>query len=349
METIPVSVSAWCRCLIVFVLLMSGMVESAMSQGEAPQEQDQPGMPFNWPTKTMGGRQFWTDVVHISGWRIQRHAVTGHHRLIDRENVRQGWGTLPQCQTRLSKILDQGAVPPNSEKVVIVLHGLMRSSNSMEPISRYIRENSDYQTINMEYASSRSDVASHARDLAFLIDHLGKDVKEISFVAHSMGNIVVRHYLKDLNGSGTQADPRFHRMVMMGPPNQGSQMARFLKNNLLFKSLAGVPGIELGEQWEDLAPRLATPHFEFGIISGAQTESQKFNNFILNGPDDFTVSLKETRLVGARDWLVRPLLHTTMMKNEIALESTVRFLKSGYFLSAAEANPILPSSPETER
>ena len=349
METIPVSVSAWCRWLIVFVLLMSGMVGIAMGQNKAPQEQDESVMPFNWQTKTMGGRQFWTDVVHISGWRIQRHAMTGHHRLIDHENVRQGWGTLPQCQARLKGILEQGAVAPNAEKVVIVLHGLMRSSNSMEPISRYIRENSDYQIINMEYASSRSEVASHARDLAFLIDHLGKDVKEISFVAHSMGNIVVRHYLKDLNGNGAQVDQRFHRMVMIGPPNQGSQMARFLRNNLLFKSLAGVPGIELGEQWEDLESRLATPHFDFGIIAGAQTESQKFNNFILSGPDDFTVSLEETRLVGARDWLVRPLIHTTMMKNEIALESTVRFLKSGYFLSAAEANPILPSGPEMER
>jgi hypothetical protein len=129
-------------------------------------------------------------------------------------------------------------------------------------------------------------------------------------------------------------------MVMIGPPNQGSKMAHFLRNNPLFKSLAGVPGDQLGKKWEELEPHLATPEFEFGIIAGGQSESQKLNNFILNGPDDLTVALEETRLVGARDWLIRPLLHTTMMKSEITLESTLRFLDKGYFISAEELNPI---------
>ena len=349
MESISVICLSWCHRLTVIVLVLSGLVEIAMGQAEDSKSEDESAMPFNWQMKTMGGRQFWTDVVHMSEWRIQRHAMTGHHRLIDPEDVRQGWGTLPQCQEKLNGLMNKGSVSPNSGRVVIVLHGLMRSSNSMETISQYIRDNSDYQIINMEYASSRSAVATHAEDLAYLIDHLGKEVTEISFVAHSMGNIVVRHYLEDRKGDGVQADTRFRRMVMIGPPNQGSQMAHFLRNNLLFKSVAGVPGIQLGDQWKELEPRLAIPEFEFGIIAGAQSENQKFNNFILSGPDDFTVSLDETRLVGARDWLVRPLMHTTMMKNEITLESTVRFLEKGYFVSMAELNPILESGPDTER
>ena len=298
-------------------------------------------MPVNWNFKTMGGRQIWTDVVHVSDWCIQRNAMTGHHRLIDPNNVRHGWGTFKHCKQRLDERIDSGSVLPNSGKVVVILHGLMRSSNSMEPISQYLKNNSGYQVVNIQYASSCHVVAQHATNLACLIKNLGSDVTEINFVAHSMGNIVVRHYLNDLKARGGHADTRFHRMVMIGPPNQGSKMANFLRNNLLFQSLAGIPGIQLGEKWDELKPHLATPEFEFGIIAGAQSESQRLNNFILNGPDDFTVALEETRLVGARDWLIRPLMHTTMMKNEITLESTLSFLANGYFISVEELNPIV--------
>ena len=342
MGPVPLSHVSWYRplALLGLVLLFSCPIGIVWGQSGKSEREDEGAMPLNWKFKTMGGRQFWTDVVHISGWRVQRNAMTGHHRLIDPNDVRHGWGTFNHCKRALDDRIDSGSVLPNSGKVVLILHGLMRSHSSMKPISKFLKENSDYEVVNIEYASSRHVVARHAADLALLIEHLGPKVTEINFVAHSMGNIVVRHYLNDLKTREGSTDSRFHRMVMIGPPNQGSKMAHFLRNNLLFKSLAGVAGIQLGAKWEELEPHLATPSFEFGIIAGGQSESQKLNNFILNGPDDFTVSVEETRLVGARDWLIRPLLHTTMMKNEITLGSTLRFLEKGYFISAEELNPI---------
>lgn len=351
MGSVPLSHVSWYRplALLGLVLLFSCPVGIVRGQSSKSEREDEGAMPLNWKLKTMGGRQFWTDDVHVSGWRVQRNAMTGHHRLIDPNDVRHGWGTFDHCKQALDDRVVSGSVLPNSGKIVVILHGLMRSSNSMEPISQYLKENSDYQVVNMQYASSRHVVARHATDLACLIQNLGSGVTEINFVAHSMGNIVARHYLNDLKVKGEHADSRFHRMVMIGPPNQGSKMAHVLRNNLLFKSLAGVPGIQLGEKWEELEPHLATPEFEFGIIAGGQSESQKLNNFILNGPDDFTVSLEETRLVGARDWLIRPLLHTTMMKSEITLESTLSFLEKGYFISAEELNPIKEPDPDAGR
>lgn len=335
--------------LVVFILLLQGTSGLLSGQSDQSKGQDEGAMPFNWKLKTMGGRQFWTDVVYLSKWRIQRNAVTGHHRLLDPQNVRQAWGTLDQCKLHLDGLVAIGDIPPNTGKVVIILHGLMRSSQAMEPMAEYLEKNSDYGAINVEYASSRGVVARHANDLARLIRHLGPEVTEINFVAHSMGNIVIRHYLSDLMLQKEGVDPRFHRMVMLGPPNQGSQFAHFLRNNPVFNALAGVAGKQLGEKWEELEPHLATPSFEFGIIAGAQHESQKLNNIVLTGPDDFTVSLEETRLIGAKDWLVRPLLHTTMMKNEITLASTLRFIEEGYFISVEEMNPIEePNASETE-
>ncbi len=299
----------------------------------------------NWKTPTLGGRQYWTDVVHRSGWRIQRHADTGHHRLLDPGNIRQAWGSLEQCGFQLKREIEAGHVPPNQSRVVILLHGLMRSSESMRPMAAFLEQRGGYQAILVEYASSRAEIASHARDLEHLIRHLGPEVEEINFVAHSMGNIVVRRYLGDRLQSGRSgADRRIHRMVMIGPPNQGSQMAGILKNNWLFNWIAGVAGAELGARWGELQPTLATPSFEFGIVAGAQPAGSRIKNFALEGPDDFTVRLDETRLPGASDTFVRPLLHSNMMRQPEVMQATLNFLQHGWFENADSRQPIPPMS-----
>ncbi len=51
------------------------------------------------------------------------------------------------------------------------------------------------------------------------------EAETIHIVAHSMGNLVVRHYLERSTDEvkGLKPDPRIKRMVMVGPPNQGAQ------------------------------------------------------------------------------------------------------------------------------
>ena len=160
-----------------------------------------------------------------------------------------------------------------------------------------------------------------------VIDNLGSDVTEINFVGHSLGNIVVRRYLGDQANSRQQVDPRIERMVMLGPPNQGSRMARLLRSSLSFKVLAGVSGGELSNAWEQLEPTLATPEFEFAIIAGGQVGQSKLNNILLTGKDDFTVSVEETKLLGASDFQIRPLIHTTMMKDKEVFQGYASVLR----------------------
>ena len=199
----------------------------------------------------------------------------------------------------------------------------------------------------LQYASTRKPVGDHAAALKSVIDGLGPDVTEINFICHSLGNIVVRRYLGDNTDSATgrQGDPRIKRMVMIGPPNQGSRMARVLKASFLFKTIAGVSGGQLALTWDKLEPTLATPAFEFGIIAGGQKDEAKFSNFILKGKDDFTVSLEETKLIGAHDFLVRPLFHSTMAHNPITMSAALNFFQNGYFVSEQERNPLLPPAP----
>lgn len=296
---------------------------------------------INLKLKTLGGQQFWTDLRHASGWRIQRNEVSGHHRLLDSENYRIAAGTYERCESALEEALTAGDAKVHEGKVVIVLHGLIRSRRSMSKMAKHL-EKSGYEVINVEYASTRKEVAVHAKALESIVEHLGSKVTEIHFVAHSMGNLVIRHYLADTeSATGKQGDSRIGRIVMIGPPNQGSRMARILKNNFLFTSIAGASGVQLSTRWEDLESRLATPVMEFGIVAGAQSEERKrWSNFVLDGPDDFTVSFEETRLPGATDTLTMPLLHSTMMKQPAVLKATESFLRNGFFISKAKKTPI---------
>jgi pimeloyl-ACP methyl ester carboxylesterase len=314
----------------------------AMTQSDGnSQEPDEGAIGYwNWNTKTMGGRQFWTDMAHLDGWRIQHNHVTGHHRLLDAENIRHAWGNLEHCQQELRAAANRNRLQPYSGKVVILLHGLVRSHASMKTMEKHLQDNG-YQTLNFQYASSRGTIGDHAKALERIIGQLDENVTEINFVAHSLGNLVTRHYLHNTldQVTGNQGDSRIARMVMLGPPNQGSRMARLVKSSMIFSIVAGSSGTQLSTTWEQVEPLLATPQFEFGILAGGQANND-LSNILLEGKDDFTVSVEETKLPGAHDFVVRQLNHTTMMQRPESLKLTLSFLQNGYFVDEASRTPL---------
>ena len=302
---------------------------------------------INWKLATLGGTQFWTDVRVEGGWRIQRNSLFGHFRLLDSSDVRRTWGTEEACTLALKSNFKSGVIKPYRGKVVILLHGLCRTWKSMNSLAEHL-DSQGYTVINFRYASSRQQVGEHARYLKRVIGELSPDVTEINFVGHSLGNIVVRHYVSDCNKSKVlDLDSRINRMVMIGPPNQGSRMARLLKNSASFKLIAGASGAELSLGWEELSKNLATPEFEFGIIAGNYGDPNGLNNYLLHGENDFTVSKWETMLPGADDFLTKPLFHSTMMHQTKVLEATTQFLEKDYFISKDRKRPIesLPEKP----
>jgi len=323
-------------CLFIFLSLWNG----AAAQPQLADETEPSHGFLNVPMRTLGGTQFWSDVRCAGNWKIQRHASTGHHRLLRDDETRIAWGNLAHCEQMLRHEINAGRVQPETGKIVILLHGLMRANHSMMELGEYLEEQGEYSVIDFVYASTREPIEVHAADLKSLIDGLGPNVTEINFVGHSLGNIVVRHYLGDQRDAKVVRDPRIKRMVMLGPPNQGSRMAQIAKDSWLFKKLTGASGLQLGTSWEWVEPRLAIPDFEFGIIAGGQDDEEDWDNFMVEGPDDFTVALDEAKLAGAHDLLVRPLMHSTMMRQPIVLESTLRFLQHGYFVSDEARQPI---------
>ena len=232
-----------------WIAISCSCIQSSIAQQTTDIEQERMSLDsLKFKIKTLGGKQFWTDVCNIGGWRIQENAVSGHARLIDPKNVRHESGSLDQCRQRLDKLIESKTAKQHTGKVVVVLHGLIRTTDSMRKLGKYLQDNSDLTAVDFEYASTRRPVAEHAKSLARVMQSLGPEVTEINFVGHSLGNIVVRHYLADCNSN---VDDRIRRMVMIGPPNNGSKMARVLRRSFLFNVIAGSSGIELGAGWEN--------------------------------------------------------------------------------------------------
>ena len=294
----------------------------------------------NVDTPTFGGKQFWTDEFIYHDWRIQRQVLSSHYRLLDPENVRRAWGTFDQCDAEFARLKVERKLPPLKPRVVIVLHGLVRSRESMGNLCRYLETNGDFSVLNVSYASSREKVADHAKALARIVERLD-GVQEINFVAHSLGNLVIRHYVGDsIESTASHChDPRIKRIVMLAPPNQGTNMALRFKNNVLFQAVWGESGRELAETWPVLEPRLACPKCEFGVIAGGKRDENGFSP-LLEGDDDFVVSVEETKLVGARDFAVLPVVHGAIMESREVHEQTLRFLDHGYFVSEQSRVPL---------
>ena len=310
----------------------------ALSPAEEP-EGLLPGSPvvatlMRLPSRTLGGDQFWADEFIRSGWRIQRNAFSGHYRLLDTDNYRRALGTYDACRAKFDEFVEAEPITPKSKQAVVMLHGLLRSRDCMIPLADYLAEKGSYEIVNMSYPSTQADVHAHAAALDKVINNL-EGIEEINFVAHSLGNLVIRDWLHE-HYKPDDAKYKLGRFVMLGPPNNGAQFARNFKQNRLYSIVTGPAGKQLGEGWEELAKVLQTPCCEFGILAGTAA----IPNPLVDGSDDGIVSVSETKLPGAADFRVLAGHHGHIRSSEAVGEMTLCFLQHGYFTSADERTPL---------
>ena len=292
-------------------------------------------------SKTSGGKQFWADVWFFHDYRIQRHALTHHHRLLDGDNCRQASGAFEECREKLDEIRARDGLAPMQGRAVMVLHGLFRHRGTMEKLRAALTAAGGYTVFCMGYPTTRGSVLDHARALDSAVRSL-EGITEINFVAHSLGNLVVRHWLHDLAAErrSLPEGQKFGRMVMLTPPNHQPQMATKLVRGAVAEFVAGAAAQELASKWGTLAPNLATPHFDFGILAGGRGDDRGYNPLI-PGDDDAVITVASTRLAGARDFRVLPVLHSVFMNDAKVQQYTMNFLNHGHFESDTERQPIV--------
>lgn len=293
------------------------------------------------PKSTMGGRQFWGDVQFFQGWKIQQNVITKHYRLLNSRDQRQESGTLEECQKRLEELKESEQLKPMQGKAVILIHGIIRSSKSFEKMKKACQK-TGRQVVPFDYPSTRCTIPENAQYLEQVINSL-EGIQEIDLIVHSMGGLVVRSWLAQQK----KVDPRVKRMVMLGVPNRGANMADRFRSNLLFKVIFGPAGQQLvTEANSDFIANLPMPPFSFGVLAGGRNTLKGYNPLI-NGDNDGTVGVSSTRLPGATDFILLPVIHSFMMSDTATIEHTLRFLETGKFRESDEVQPIPPVESET--
>lgn len=206
---------------------------------------------------------------------------------------------------------------------VILLHGLMRSDASMNKLEKHLQKN-NYFTINLAYPSNKQSIQDLSQNhIKPALEQCHKDSK-VHFVTHSMGGILVRDYLQDnkINNLG--------RVVMLGPPNQGSELIDKLKKLPTFEWIHGPAGLELGTDINSTPINLGKANFELGVIAGKYSVNPILS-MMIPGRDDGKVSVERTKVDGMQDHIVMPTTHPFMMRNKKVMEQVVSFLATGKF------------------
>jgi pimeloyl-ACP methyl ester carboxylesterase len=281
--------------------------------------------------KPLGGMRFWADTRFFRGWRIQQNVVTGQFRLLDPRDGRYASGTLQTCLNKLTEITESRKLAPMSGRVVIAVHGILRSSRTFA-LMRPALEQAGYTVVNFDYPSTRIDIAQAALHLGQVIESL-EGIDQINFVVHSMGGLVTRAYLKE------HADGRIRRLVMLGVPNHGAEMADLLRRNYAFRLVFGPAGQQLVTHEAGLIRSLPIPDLEFAIIAGGRGGASGFNPLI-RGDNDLLVSVESARLPGAADSITFRSFHRLLPANAEAIDATVRFLETGSLRIDGSRQPI---------
>lgn len=295
------------------------------------------------PLPTLGGSQFWADVRVLQDWRIQQRAGTEDYRLLGPKEFCHASGSFDECLKRLKEIEDKEHIEPMRGRAVVILHGLAASRWTMRRLAEYLKSQGGYTIVNVEYPSTRGVMADHARSLARVIDGL-PEVEELNFVGHSMGNIVIRHYMADVERQWGRPDPRWRRVVMIAPPNHGSAAAVRWSDNSLFKTVLGKPARQLGAEWSWLESDLVVPPCPFGIIAGGLGHGGGLSPF-LPGDDDGRIGVNTTRLKGASDFVLIPMVHELIANDPRTFKYVLKFLDEGFFVSEDKRQPILEDPP----
>jgi pimeloyl-ACP methyl ester carboxylesterase len=211
------------------------------------------------------------------------------------------------------------------KEAVILLHGLARTHRSMTPMAAALAT-AGYVVANIDYPSRTATIEALAEQtISDALDHPAvASASKIHFVTHSMGGILVRCYLKH------HSIDRLGRVVMLGPPNGGSEVVDRLSAYKVFSWINGPAGAQLGTGADSVPNRLGPVDFELGVIAGDRSINW-INTLMIAGRDDGKVSVERTKVAGMARHLVVHSAHPFLMRNRRAIEQTIFFLKNGRF------------------
>jgi len=210
-----------------------------------------------------------------------------------------------------------------AKECVILLHGMARSDRSMKTMEAALSAQG-YAVVNYAYPSTDYDIETIAKE------HIAKAIAQcqpstkVNFVTHSLGSIILRKYLSE------HTMRTLGRVVMLGPPNKGSEVVDKLRDVLGFNFINGDAGMQLGTGELSIPNTLGKANFDVGIVAGTNSINWILSSLIPNA-DDGKVSVESTKLEGMGDHIEMPVAHPFLMKNERVIAQVINYLKNGSF------------------
>lgn len=248
--------------------------------------------------------------------------------------------SLACCLLLILNCLSPQGLAAEQADCVILLHGLARSAKAMEPMAKAL-EQAGYLTVNTDYPSRHytiEELSALALPAAVAVcdEH---QAPRIHLVTHSMGGILLRQYLQ------RHEIDRLGRVVMLGPPNQGSQVVDQLKDTPGFAQFNGPAGLQLGTSDEDLPPSLTAVNFDLGVVAGSRSINWILSSYLPN-PDDGKVSVENTRVEGMCAHWVVPVSHPFLMKDAKVIKQTLTLALGEFSADGAEKLDCPGRKPE---
>lgn len=261
-------------------------------------------------------------------------------RVLSMSNVNKKWDRLRAyifvlfassmlfaCQSSQSvaPAFDESISLNNKNDVVVLLHGMFRDERAMRPVERYLDE-LGYTTVNVSYPSTKFEIETLAKN--YLHPELQKlklkQGQKLHFVAHSMGGILVRYYLKDYSLE------QVGRVVMIAPPNKGTPLADLLNDVTWVKPDYNPAKMQISVQEDSWVNQLGPVNFELGVIAGNNNKNW-VTSLLLPGDDDGVVSVENTKIDNMKDFVTVPDKHYKLRANELVHQQVAHFLKYGQF------------------
>jgi len=249
-------------------------------------------------------------------------------------------GTAAFVLSRLHKppvVTLERSGPPRADSCVVLLHGLVRTGASMARLAGHLA-NEGHAVVVADYPSRRFPIETLARmTVPPALDACrANGATTVHAVTHSLGGILLRRHLAE------REEPALGRVVMLAPPNRGSEIVDAIGGLPGYRLVNGPAGLELGTGTDALAERLGPTTADVAVISGTRSINLILSLWLPN-PDDGKVSLASARLDGMCAFLAVPVSHPFVMKDRKVIDEVASYLATGRLRSPDAEYPPCPA------